>query len=145
MNPTTPWLIAADAVLLAHVLFVLFVVAGLVLIYAGRWRGWSWVRGRGFRLVHLAAIGVVVAQSWFGLRCPLTSLEGALRLRAGEATYAGTFLSHWLETLLYYRAPDWVFVVAYTLFGAAVLASWFVVPPHRCDRTPADRPLGRRG
>ena len=134
MDTTTLWLIAADGVLLVHVLFVLFVVAGLVLIYAGRWRGWHWVRGHGFRLTHLAAIGVVVVQSWFGLQCPLTSLEGALRARANEATYPGTFMAHWLETLLYYRAPGWVFVVAYTLFGTAVLVSWFVVPPRRSRR-----------
>ena len=134
MDTTTLWLIAADGVLLAHVLFVLFVVAGLVLIYAGRWRGWQWVRRRGFRLAHLAAIGVVVVQSWFGLQCPLTSLERALRARANEATYPGSFLAHWLEALLYYRAPGWMFVSAYTLFGAAVLISWFAVPPRRARR-----------
>ena len=136
------WLIAADAVLLVHALFVLFVVGGLVLIYAGRAFGWSWVHGRGWRLAHLAAIGVVVVQSWLGALCPLTSLEMALRARAGEAVYAGAFVAHWLEALLYYRAPGWVFIVAYTAFGAAVLASWFVVPPNvrgRARSETADR------
>ena len=60
----TPWSIAADAVLIAHVSFVLFVVAGLVAIFVGAAAGWRWVRSRAFRLAHLAAIGVVVAQSW---------------------------------------------------------------------------------
>ena len=129
MEPTTPWLIAADLVLSVHALFVLFVVAGLALIYAGRWLGWRWVRDPWFRLVHLAAIGVVVVQSWLGLVCPLTTLEMALRARAGETTYAGTFVSHWLDALLYHRAPPWAFVVAYTVFGVAVLASWFTVRP----------------
>ena len=131
---TILWLIAADVVLLLHVLFVLFVVAGLVLIYAGRPLGWSWVRGRRFRLVHLGAIGVVVVQSWLGMICPLTTLEMALRARAGEATYAGSFVSYWLDAFLYYQAPDWVFIVVYTLFGGAVLASWYLVPPHRAVR-----------
>ncbi len=126
-----PYLLAADAVLLLHVLFVVFVVAGLVLILAGRLMSWAWVRNWWFRVTHLAAIGVVVLQSWLGVICPLTKLEMALRDRAGDTTYAGGFVSHWLETILYYRAPAWVFAVAYTAFGALVLLSWFWVPPRR--------------
>ena len=126
-----PYLLAADAVLLLHVLFVVFVVAGLVLILAGRLMSWAWVRNWWFRVTHLAAIGVVVLQSWLGVICPLTKLEMALRDRAGDTTYAGGFVSYWLETILYYRAPAWVFAVAYTAFGALVLLSWFWVPPRR--------------
>ena len=40
------------------------------------------------RLAHLAAIAVVVAESWLGLTCPLTTLESWLRARAGVAPYA---------------------------------------------------------
>jgi hypothetical protein len=126
-----PYLLAADAVLLLHVLFVVFVVAGLVLILAGRLMSWAWVRNWWFRVTHLAAIGVVVLQSWLGVICPLTKLEMALRDRAGDTTYAGGFVSHWLETILYYRAPAWVFAAVYTAFGAMVLLSWFWVPPRR--------------
>ena len=126
-----PYLLAADTVLLLHLLFVVFVVAGLVLILIGRLLSWAWVRNWWFRVVHLAAIGVVVLQSWLGVICPLTKLEMALRERAGDTTYAGGFVSHWLETILYYRAPAWVFAVVYTAFGALVLLSWFWVPPRR--------------
>jgi hypothetical protein len=52
-----------------------------------------------------------------------------LREKAGEAVYAGTFISHWVSTLLYYQAPDWVFVVVYTAFGAIVISSWVWVRP----------------
>jgi hypothetical protein len=126
-----PYLLAADAVLLLHVSFVVFVVAGLVLVLAGRLMSWAWVRNWWFRAAHLAAIGIVVLQSWLGVICPLTKLEMALRDRAGDTTYAGGFVSHWLETILYYRAPAWVFAVVYTAFGALVLLSWFWVPPRR--------------
>ena len=51
--------------------------------------------------------------------------------KAGEAGYEGSFIQHWLQSILYYSAPDWVFIVAYTVFGALVLASWFVVRPER--------------
>ena len=119
----------ADLLLLVHVSFVVFVVAGLVLILTGGWLGWRWVRNRWFRIAHLAAIGVVVLQAWLGRICPLTTWEMALREKAGDATYEGAFIAHWLQALLYYDAPLWVFAVAYTAFGALVVASWFWVRP----------------
>lgn len=128
------YLLAADVVLFSHVLFVAFVVIGLLLILVGKARSWSWVRNPWFRLAHLAAIGVVVVQSWFGAVCPLTTLEMALRERAGDAVYPGSFVAHWLETILYYRAPAWVFAVCYTVFGALVVASWFRVRPRSFSR-----------
>lgn len=123
------YLIAADAVLLLHVLFVAFVVVGLLLIVLGGVLTWHWVRNRTFRVLHLAAIGVVVAQAWVGMICPLTTIEMWLRSRAGDAVYQGSFISHWLESILYYQAPAWVFAVGYTAFGVAVAASWFLVRP----------------
>ncbi len=131
MNERTWYLVAADAILLMHVIFVLFVVFGLVLIYAGRWRGWDWVHRFWFRVSHLAAIGFVVVQSWLGEICPLTIWEMNLRVRAGDAVYEGAFIGHWLQTLLYYDAPLWVFTLVYTGFGLLVLASWFWIPPRR--------------
>lgn len=125
------FLLAADALLLSHVLFVAFVVLGLVLILIGKFLGWGWILNPWFRVTHLAAIGIVVLQSWAGVICPLTTWEMALRERAGSAVYSGSFISHWLEALLYYRAPAWVFVICYTAFATAVVASWFWVRPRR--------------
>ena len=128
------YLFAADLMLFAHVLFVAFVVIGLVLILAGKLRAWSWVRNPWFRFAHLAGIGVVVLQSWLGAICPLTKWEVALREKAGEAVYAGAFIAHWLEAILYYRAPEWVFTLAYTVFGGLVLVCWFWVRPRQLFR-----------
>ena len=125
-----PYLLAADAVLLLHVLFVVFVIVGLLLILAGKLLSWGWVRNWWFRVFHLAAIGVVVLQSWLGVICPLTKLEMYLREKAGEATYAGSFVAHWLEGILYYRAPAWVFAACYTAFAIVVVMSWVWVRPH---------------
>jgi len=129
MESTKLYLLAADAILFTHVVFVAFVVFGLVFILIGKLRSWSWVRNPWFRLVHLAAIGVVVLQSWLSVICPLTVWEMALRERAGGVVYSGSFISHWLESILYYRLPNWVFVVCYTVFGALVVVSWFWVRP----------------
>ena len=109
--------IAADVVLAVHVAFVLFVVLGLVLTLIGGARGWGWVRNPWFRVGHLLAIGIVVAQAWLGQICRLTTLEMALRSRAGDAVYSGSFIAHWMEKLLYYQAPLWVFAIVYTAFA----------------------------
>ena len=74
MTTTVPSNLLADAVLLLHFGIVVFVVGGLVVIVAGNLRGWRWVNRWWWRLVHLAAILVVVAESWFGVMCPLTTL-----------------------------------------------------------------------
>ncbi len=126
----------ADAVLLLHFAVVCFVVGGLLAVLLGWAQGWRWVRHRGFRLAHLAAIGVVAAQAWLGQVCPLTTLESWLRLSAGEVGYRASFIQHWVQRLLYYEAPPWAFTAAYTLFGLAVLAAWWWLPP-RHPRKPA--------
>ena len=138
-SSNTLYLLAADSLLFLHVLFVAFVVFGLVLILVGKLRDWSWVRNAYFRVAHLAAIGVVVLQSWFGMICPLTIWEMALRERAGDAVYSSTFIAHWLDSILYYQAPAWVFAVCYTVFGALVVVSWFWVRPRPFGRSEQDR------
>src|SRR6478609_8751031 len=119
----------ADGVLVIHIAFVAFVVLGLLVILWGGFRGWKWIRNPWFRATHLVGIGLVVVQAWFGIVCPLTVLEMHLRDKAGDATYDGTFIAHWLRRLLFYDAPPWVFAVCYSLFGLAVIGSWWRFRP----------------
>lgn len=128
--PSTLLLLLADVILILHALFVAFVVLGLFVVYVGSLLNWQWVRNRAFRIVHLCAIGYVVIQAWLGVVCPLTTWEMRLRAEVGAATYSGSFIQHWLHSLLYFTLPEWVFVVVYTLFGSLALASWFVVRPN---------------
>ena len=121
--------IAADLLLVLHASFIAFVILGLVAVLIGGVLSWSWVRNRRFRIVHLACIGIVVLQSWLGMICPLTTLEMDLLHEAGDPTYSGSFVAHWLSELIYYEAPSWIFVTAYTAFGALVVVSWFLVRP----------------
>lgn len=134
MNDPLPYQLLADAVLTLHVATVIFVVGGLVFIIVGNLRAWQWVNALWFRLAHLAAIAVVVAEAWVGAVCPLTSLEMWLRAKTRTTTYAGSFIEHWLQRLLYYDAPTWVFTLAYSLFGLVVIAAWWYLPPRsrRC-------------
>lgn len=128
-----PYRLLADAVLILHAGVVLFIVGGLVAVLAGNLWHWRWVNGRGFRLAHLAAVVFVIAQSWLGQLCPLTTLESWLRVQAGGTAYAQGFIEYWLRTLIFYEAPLAAFVVVYTAFGALVLWSWWRFPP-RCGR-----------
>ena len=134
MRLDLPYRDLADAVLALHVAVVIFVGGGLLLILVGNWRRWSWVNAWWFRLVHLAAIGVVIAEAWLGVVCPLTTLEMWLRARAAGTTSGGSFIEHWLQRVLYYDAPPWVFVLAYSLFGLSVLATWWFFPPRARNR-----------
>jgi hypothetical protein len=134
MSQDSIFLFLADAILAAHVVFVGFVVFGLVAIYLGLFLRWPWVRNFWWRVLHLIGIGVVVFQSWLGVICPLTTWEMALREKAGVEMYSGSFVQHWLQSMLYFNAPEWVFIFVYTAFGSLVLGSWFVVRPNGPSR-----------
>jgi hypothetical protein len=83
--------LAADAVLIAHLGFILFVTLGGLLAFYRRW----------LILLHLpaAAWGVLIEVS--GGMCPLTTIEKRLRLAAGQAGYDGGFIEHWLLAIIY--------------------------------------------
>ena len=83
--------LAADALVLVHVAFIVFVVAGGLLV----------VRDPRWAAAHLpAALWAAYAEITATL-CPLTPLENALRRRAGEAGYDGGFIEHYLIPLVY--------------------------------------------
>ena len=124
----------ADAILALHVGIVAFVVLGQLAVLVGGWRRWAWVRDRWFRASHLLLMLFVAAQAWLGALCPLTVWEQELRAVAGEASYRESFIEHWLSRLIFFEAPWWAFVAAYTAFAALVLASWRWVPPRRTWR-----------
>ncbi len=81
----------ANAVLIIHLAFVVFVVLGGLLV----------LRRRNLAWVHLPAAlwGILIEYAdWV---CPLTPIENALRRRAGETGYTGDFIEHYLMALLY--------------------------------------------
>lgn len=83
------WL--ADAVLVLHFAFVLFVLGGGLLVLK-----WPWLIG-----LHLPAAAWGVFVEWSGWRCPLTPLEQWLRAQGGAPAYSEDFVSHYLLPLLY--------------------------------------------
>ena len=83
--------ILADATVVLHLGFVLFVVLGGVLV--ARWRGVAWV--------HLPAAGWGTRVEFAGWVCPLTPLENWLRQQGGGPVYTATFIEHYLVPVLY--------------------------------------------
>ena len=83
--------IAADLVLLVHLAFIAFVVAGgLLLLRNPRWA-----------TLHLPAAAWGAYAECTATICPLTPLENLLRRQAGEAGYDGGFVEHYLVPLIY--------------------------------------------
>jgi hypothetical protein len=85
------WSRLADALVILHFGFTAFVILGGFLV-------WRWPFMAAWHLPALAW-GCWIELS--GAICPLTPLENYLRLRGGEAGYAGGFLAHYLSGVLY--------------------------------------------
>jgi hypothetical protein len=125
------WRVMADIVVAIHAAYVVIVVIGFAAILIGSAAQWRWVRNFYFRTAHLAMILLVCAEAFFGATCPFTRLENVLRLRGGETGYARDFIGYWLDRLIFYNAPLWVFTAAYLTFGMLVLLTFWFVPVRR--------------
>lgn len=102
--------VLADAVVVLHLGFVVFVVAGGFLVL--RWPRAAWIQ------LPAAAWGVLV--EWSGWVCPLTPLENWLRAHGGGAAYQGDFVERYLLPVLY---PASLTRSAQILLGSAALAA----------------------
>lgn len=123
------YLLLADVVLGVHFAFAGFVVLGLAAIWIGRAFRRKFVHNPWFRLAHLGAMAVVVAQVLGGVTCPLTIWESRLRILAGEqGPYRTTCMRHWAEYFFYYSFSQSVFTIIYIVFFALMLASLLFVP-----------------
>lgn len=104
----------ANAVVVVHGAFILFVVLGGLLT----WR-WRWVAA-----LHLPCAFWGVLIELRGGVCPLTPLENQLRVKAGAHGYAGGFIEHYLLPAIY---PGGLTPRIQTRLGAAVLVVNLVV------------------
>ncbi len=100
---------AADAILVAHLAFVLFVVFGALLLLRWPWLAW----------LHIPAVVWAAFIEFSGTICPLTPLEVALRQRAGQAGYGGGFVDHYVVSFLY---PEGLTQNTQAMLGAVVVA-----------------------
>jgi uncharacterized protein DUF2784 len=121
--------LAADAIVVIHILYVAYIVVGLCLIVAGLRRRWNWIRNPWFRLTHLLAILIVVYELIVKANCPLTTWEMHLRALAGQAVNQSTFMDRLLSFILFANAPVWLIDGLYYAFGVAITLLIFAAPP----------------
>jgi hypothetical protein len=130
--PQEACLLAAALVVLLHLAFVAFVVAGAALL--ARWPRLAWL--------HVPAVLWGAWIEFSGGLCPLTPLENHLRLLGGATAYTGDFTGHYLLPLLYpphlTRAVQVALGVCVALLNAALYARWLRAR-RRAARTPRPR------
>lgn len=121
--------LAADIIVVIHILYVAYVVVGFVLILVGLRRKWMWVRNPWFRCTHLVAILIVVYEMIVKANCPLTTWEMQLRGSAGQSTNQDTFMDRLLTFILVADAPRWLVNDLYFAFGFAITLLFVLAPP----------------
>jgi hypothetical protein len=125
----------ADAVVLVHLGFVLWVVLGGLAVLRWPWTVW----------LHLPAAvwgALVELAGWY---CPLTDIENVLRRRAGAAGYEGGFVEHYLLPMLYPRGLTREVQIALgvgVIVLNVVVYSWILYRRRGSGR--GDRPRGDR-
>ena len=123
-------MILAEAILAAHLAIILFNLFGLIVVPLGAICGWRFVRVRWWRLLHLVSLAAVAAQAVFGRACILTIWQAALTGEPGRPT---PLIMGWVNRVIYWPLPLWVFAALYLLvFGYALALLWLVPPaaPH---------------
>ena len=119
--------ILGQAVLAAHLAVIAFNLFGLVAIPLGAALGWGWVRVRWWRALHLASLAVVALQAALGRACFLTIWQEDLT----GGGRADPLVMRWINGLIYWPLPLWVFTAGYLAVFVYVLALWRWAPPAR--------------
>ena len=115
---------AADAVLLAHLVFIVFAVLGATL--ATRWR---WIVA-----VHIPAATWGFFVELTGRVCPLTYLENYLRIKAGQSGYTESFIEHYLLAIIYPAGLTWEIQLLLACVVVAInvaIYGWLLLRQHR--------------
>ncbi len=110
------WKLAADIVVVIHLLWILFIIGGALIGRRIVWVKW----------VHIGALVFSLALQLFGWICPLTYLEVWLRSRHDPSlAYAGDFIAHYAEGLVYLTAPPGIVLGATVIvIGLSTWAYW---------------------
>jgi len=99
----------AVAVLTLHLLWIVWVIGGVLLTRRRRVLTW-------LHIISLVYSMLIEALPW--PPCPLTLLEAWLEARAGITPYHGSFLVHYLEAIVYPDIPEsWLITGAVTICG----------------------------
>ena len=121
----------ATAVVVAHLLFVAFVLSG----------GWLAVRWPQMAWLHVPAACWAAYVELSGGTCPLTALEQALRRAAGLEPYTGDFIANYIFPVLYPETFPRSLQLAIGTIVVAISAAAYVVAWRRHRRILQGRPV----
>ena len=136
--------IFADAIIVAHFLYILFMLLGFLLtgyalFFRQKFFDW-WL----FRSLHLLGIFYVVSLSILGKYCPLTILENELRLRYEVSlVYSGSFIVYYLEKLVYPDVNPLVIQIPTVFLAIFTIVVFIVRPPKKIKSIMARLSPGR--
>lgn len=112
--------LAAEAVLLLHLCFIVFALFGA--LFAARWR---WIAA-----IHLPSVAWACFVELSGRVCPLTYVENDLWIRAGRAAYSQDFIQHYLVPLIYPAdltlRLQWILAVVVVLVNVMIYG-WLLI------------------
>lgn len=112
----------ADAVVIIHLLWVLFLLFGAFL-----GRRYKWVKR-----FHIAGICFALVLQVFHWYCPLTYLEVWLRrMQDPEQAYSGSFIIHYVEKLIYIELRPVVILVMTVLLALMSAGIYLYRPPSK--------------
>jgi hypothetical protein len=121
-------MILAESILAVHTVIILFNVFGLIAVPLGAVCGWRFVRVGWWRVLHVALLAAVAVQAVAGRACVLTLWQAAI---AGSAASPTPLIMGWVNRVIYWPLPIWVFAALYLLVFGYALALLWLVPPAR--------------
>ena len=116
----------ANIVTIVHLAYFVFVVGGFIGILARRSR---WAFNPWFRIVHLLAVWIVLAEDVIGFNCPFNVAESSLRTPETGSPEASTGFGYVLDQLLHHTISERMLDVLYWKLGLASMLLLFLVPP----------------
>jgi hypothetical protein len=122
--------VLADITVFIHLLFILFLIFGLLLIVLGIFKKWPIIKDIKFRALHLLGFLIVVGFEFAGLLCPLTYLEIYLREKEDlNGVYFGSFIAHYIEKIIYWEIPLELIVIPTSAVTFLTALLFILVPP----------------
>jgi hypothetical protein len=124
--------VAANTIAALHIAYFLFIVGGTFAIVVPP-RPW-WVRTWTFRLTHLLAVYIVLAENALQIPCILNVAQWSLRTASAGVQEARTGVGGLLDAALFHTIPGSVLTVMYDGLGILLPVLLLLVPPHRPAR-----------
>ena len=119
----------AGFVLYFHLIIILFIIFGFIVIPLGAKLKWQFIHGFWWRLTHLVSMVVVAIQAVLGKACFLTYIQSDFLQSAGKKGYTVPFIQTYIDRLIYYNFPIWIFSIFYVILFFYTIYLWFVYPP----------------